>query len=167
MASLQAQKEQSVKGANYVNAGIGLGTYGFYGTGPMPNVLGTYELVAFTKHPLNTDNEVKTAFDTIERHICGIFTQVANYSFIAALNPGDTCEIPQDKKETICMIFDAYQLEGKPFMVGEREHHLLLCIELFRTEMEFSRANGSDKLFELLDAAGYYPYCDMDRKAVA
>lgn len=37
-ASLLAQKEQSVKGVNYVNAGIGLGTYGFYGTGGLPVV---------------------------------------------------------------------------------------------------------------------------------
>lgn len=136
------------------------------GTGPMPNVLGTYELVAFTRHPLNTNDEVKTEFNTIERHVCGIFTRIGSYSFSAMLNPGDTCELPRDGEETICLIFDAYRLEGKPFMIGDREHHLLLCMELFRSEMEFSRANGSEKLFELLDAAGYYPYCDMDRKAV-
>ena len=33
---------QSVKGKNYVNAGIGLGTYGLHGTGGLP-ITGSYE----------------------------------------------------------------------------------------------------------------------------
>jgi hypothetical protein len=33
--------------------------------------------------------------------------------------------------------------------------------------MEFSRPNGSDKLFELLKQQVYYPYSDLDREPVA
>jgi hypothetical protein len=39
-------------------------------------------------------------------------------------------------------------------------------MEIFRSEMEFSMANGSGKLFELLKAKGYYPYSDLDREPV-
>lgn len=136
------------------------------GNGPKPNRLGTYELVAFTKEPYNENEQTQTAFNLIERHLCRIFTRVGNYSFQAVLNPNETCEIPVDGKENICMIFDNYQPAGKEFRVGDRKHHLLLCLEVFRSEMEFARENGSITLIELLKEKGYYPYSDLDREAV-
>jgi hypothetical protein len=47
VAAVQAQKAQDVKGINYVNAGVGLGTYGFYGTGGLP-IIASFEH-GFTK----------------------------------------------------------------------------------------------------------------------
>lgn len=136
------------------------------GNGPKPNAIGTYELVAFTKQSYNSDEE-KTAFNTIERRICGIFTTIGKFSFQAILNPNETCEIPDDKEDTIYLIFDNYQPDGKEFKVGERKHHLLLCTELFKSEMEFARANGGEKLLNRLKDAGFYPYSDLDRDSVA
>src|SRR5690349_23891432 len=46
------------------------------GNGPLPNRLGTYELVAFTKESLNENDDVPNAFNTIERRICGTFTTI-------------------------------------------------------------------------------------------
>jgi hypothetical protein len=136
------------------------------GTGPLPNRLGTYELVAFTKHPYHTSEDEKTPFNFIERRICGIFTSIGFYSFEAALNPKETCEIPREGEENRCLVFDLYEPNGTTFTIGERKHHLLLCIEVFKSELDFARENGSDALFTLLKQAGHYPYSDLDREPV-
>jgi hypothetical protein len=136
------------------------------GNGPKPNRLGTYELVAFTKEPYNESKDIHTAFNLIERRICGIFTTIGNYSFQAVLNPNETCEVPRDDDENRCLVFDNYQPDSKEFKVGDRKHHLLLCLEIFRSEMEFARKNGSAELFSLLKENGYYPYSDLDREPV-
>ncbi|MES2381176.1 MAG: hypothetical protein V4538_09050 [Bacteroidota bacterium] len=137
------------------------------GTGPLPNRLGTYELVAFTKHDYNTGEDKQTPFNLIERKICGFFTTIGFYSREAVLSPNETCEVPNgDNQENICLVFDLYKPDNKIFKVGEREHHLLLCIEVFRSEMEYARANGSIKLFDKLKQAGHYPYSDLDRQPV-
>lgn len=137
------------------------------GKGPKPNRLGTYELLAFTKQPYNESETTDTAFNLIERRICGIFTTIGNYSFQAVLNPNETCEVPVDGEENRCLVFDNYQPGGRQFAIGSRQHHLLLCLEIFRTEMEFARKHGSEALFNKLKAAGYYPYSDLDRMPVA
>ncbi|MFL9831491.1 suppressor of fused domain protein [Flavobacterium sp. ST-87] len=137
------------------------------GTGPLPNKLGTYELVTFTKYNYNNSEDKQTRFNLIERKICGIFTTIGFFSREAVLNPNETCEIPNDEgKENTCLIFDLYQPENKEFRIGNRKHHLLLCLEVFRSEMEFSRANGSEELFKKLKETGHYPYSDLDRQAV-
>ena len=144
------------------------------GSGPLPNRLGTYEFVAFTKYDYNGNDldivdlgeDKQTPFNLIERKICGIFTTLGFYSRQAVFNPNETCEIPSDDDESICLAFDLYQPNNKEFMVGDRKHHLLLCIQLFRSEMEFARENGSEELFKKLKQAGYYPYSDLDRESV-
>jgi hypothetical protein len=137
------------------------------GNGPKPNRLGTYELVAFTKEPYNESGEIQTTFNLIERRICGIFTTIGNYSFQAVLNPNETCEVPTGGEENRCLLFDNYQCDNKEFKVGARKHHLLLCLEIFRSEMEFARKNGSSELLILLREKGHYPYSDLDREPVA
>jgi hypothetical protein len=138
------------------------------GSGPLPNRIGTYELVAFTKHDTNINEDAQTPFNLIERKICGIFTKIGFFSTQAVLNPNETCEVPNgENEENSCLVFDLYKPDNKDFFIGEKKHHLLLCIQVFRTEMEYSRANGSEKLFEKLKQAGHYPYSDLDRKPVA
>lgn len=138
------------------------------GTGPLPNNLGTYELVAFTKHDINSDENVQTPFNLIERKVCGIVTTLGFYSKEAVLKPNDTCEVPNGENEqNTCLVFDLYKPENKEFKVGNRTHHLLLCIQIFRSEMEFARANGSEELLRKLKEAGHYPYSDLDRDPIA
>jgi len=137
------------------------------GSGPLPNRLGTYELVAFTKCNYDTGNDTRTAFDLIERRVCGIFTKIGFFSREAVLNPGETCELPNgDGEENTCLVFDLYQPAGKQFKIGDRAHHLLLCLQIFRSEMEFSMTNGSEALFSKLKEAGHYPYSDLDRQPI-
>jgi len=138
------------------------------GTGPLPNELGTYELLAFTKYDYNNSMEPQTPFNLIERKICNIFTTIGFYSRQAVINPKETCEIPNgENEENTCLIFDLYDPSHKKFMIGDRQHHLLLCLQIFRSEMNFARENGSEELFQKLKDAGYYPYSDLDRQAVA
>lgn len=137
------------------------------GNGPKPNRIGTYELVAFTRLNYNDNEENPTEFNTIERRFCGIFTTIGNYSSQAVLNPFETIEVPNGTDENNYLILDKYAPEGKEFAIGDRTHHLLLCLEVFRSEMEFARKNGSGKLIELLKEKGFYPYSDLDRDPVA
>ena len=136
------------------------------GNGPKPNRIGTYELVAFTKEPYNESKETQTAFHLIERRICGLFTMIGNFSTEAVLNPNETCEVPKEGEENRCLVFDNYQPGNRQFKVGDRTHHLLLCLEIFRSEMDFAREHGSPQLFKLLKEKGFYPYSDLDREPV-
>jgi Suppressor of fused protein (SUFU) len=138
------------------------------GTGPLPNRLGTYELVAFTKHEYKNSEDPQTPFNLIERKICGFFTKIGFFSRKAVLNANETCEVAnREGEENTCLVFDRYQPNNKEFRIGERKHHLLLCLQVFRSEMEFARENGSEELFKLLKQAGHYPYSDLDRQPVA
>ncbi len=137
------------------------------GSGPKPNRQGlTYELIAFTKLKFNEKKD--TAFSKIERRICGIFTAIGNYSYQVVLNPKDTCEIPGsgNGESNKCLIFDELSIKGKPFVIGKKPHTLLILIEVFRSEMEFARRNGTDELIKQLKVKGYYPYSDLDREPV-
>lgn len=141
--------------------------------GPIPNRNGMYELVAFSKHKVNkkvneiTQQDSNNQFDRIERRICGIFTSIGNYSYQAKLEPGETCEIPQeDGKENICLIFDEYKNKNGEFKINNKSYGLLLCIEVFRSEMEYAMTYGSAELFKKLKNKGYYPYSDLDRDQV-
>lgn len=137
------------------------------GSGPKPNKNGTYELVAFTKHDYLTSDDPKIPFNLIERRICNIFTTIGHFSKQAILNPLETCEVPNDEGlPNICLVFDKYQPDNKEFKIGKRNHHLLLCLQVFRTEMEFARTHGTEQLLKKLKLAGYYPYSDLDRETV-
>lgn len=141
--------------------------------GPIPNKNGLYELVAFSKHQINkrinqfAEEESNNIFDEIERRICGIFTSIGNYSYQAKLEPGETCELPQDEgKDNICLIFDEYKKDNVEFKINGRGYGLLVCIEIFRSEMEYAMEYGSAELFKKLRQKGHYPYSDLDREPV-
>ncbi|MGV8993502.1 MAG: suppressor of fused domain protein [Flavobacterium sp.] len=136
------------------------------GSGPKPNKIGTYELVAFTKLDYNDNPEIATDFNKIERRFCGIFTTIGKYSTQAILNPNETIEVPNETNENNCLIFDNYKPDNKEFKIGDRKHHLLLCLEVFPSEMEYARKNGSEKLLDLLKEKSIYPYSDLDRDPV-
>ncbi len=134
---------------------------------PKKNRFGTYELLAFTKYDYDLNTEEQTPFSQIERKACGFLTLIGRYSSEAVLNPKDTIEVPTgDNEENTCLIFDIYEPNGKKFLIGNEEHHLLLCIQIFRIEMEYARQNGGDELFKLLKENGAYPYSDLDREPV-
>lgn len=135
------------------------------GYGPVKNSLGTYELVAFTRHKISKEKDGD--FSKIERRMCKVFTELGFYTKEACVEPCETCEVPQDEGEpNICLIFDEYVPEGKQFKIGNKKHGLLLVIELFPEEMHYAMKNGGQKLLDLLKEKGYYPYSDMNRESV-
>jgi len=137
------------------------------GTGPIPNRLGTYELVAFTKLDYVDDTLEANPFNIIERHVCSILTSIGFYSFEAKLEPLETAELPQGEGEpNLCLIFDEYKPDGKEFKIGDKKHGLLLIIEVHRDEMEYAMAYGTGMLIEKLKQKGYYPYSDLNRGSV-
>jgi hypothetical protein len=134
------------------------------GNGPKVNRIGTYELIAFTKEKYNENDtdENQTPFNLIERRFCGIFTMIGNYSFQAVLNPNETIEVPNNTDSNYCLLFDKYA----DFKIGNRDHHLLLCLEVFEKEMNFARKYGSEVLLQIMKDKGHYPYSDLNRKPV-
>jgi hypothetical protein len=99
--------------------------------------------------------------------MCGILTITGFYSHEAVLNPGETCEIPGKEGEpNKCLILDEYKPDGKVFEIDSEKHCLLLCIEVFRSEMEYAMNHGSATVLKKLKEKGYYPYSDLDRAPV-
>jgi hypothetical protein len=135
------------------------------GTGPLPSNIGTFELVAFTRHKIG-DPSSEPAFKTIELRVRRIFTTVGRYSTEAVLNPKDTCEVPEDDAPPHCLVFDEYAGPQRPFLIGDKEYGLLLCIEVFPQEMDFAMQHGSQLLLDRLRSQGVYPFSDLDRKPV-
>ena len=85
------------------------------------------------------------------------------YSEQATLNRRETCEFPKEM-ETVggkCLIFEAYGCDQ-----DHAEFGLLAIIEIHRSEMDYAREHGGEKLLAKLKNAGHYPYSDMDRPAV-
>jgi hypothetical protein len=141
------------------------------GSGPKHNRIGTYELVAFTKHKMPPLAEKEKSEDhpcnKIERRICANLTLVGRYSYEAVLNPGETCEVPGAEGEpNRCLIFDEYAPGGVPFEINGKKHCLLLCLEVHRSEMEYAMKHGSAAVLTKLKEAGHYPYSDLDRRPV-
>lgn len=137
--------------------------------GSSNEVFDVYELVMFTKHRLNLDDarDEATAFGKAHASINAVLNCIAQYSAEATLNPNETCEFPGEMEGVggKCLIFDGYACHtddetGKTF-------GLLALIEVFRSEMEYARRKGGEKLIERLKAKGVYPYSDLDRKPVA
>jgi hypothetical protein len=137
------------------------------GKGPKPNRIGTYEVMACTRHPMPVKGTESKEFEAIKGRIYGIMTTMGFYSQQAVLQPNETAEIPGDNNNpSCCMIFDNFNPHGQAFCIGEKTHGLLLCMEVHRSEMEYARQNGGANLIEKLKTAGVYPYSDMDRPPV-
>lgn len=162
------------------------------GNGPIPNRLGTCELVACTRHqittrslkdskkilerlkeslklskPANYDKVEQTPFDKIGDRIYKILTTMARFSFEAKLEPNETAEVPGDKENPgCCLIFDEFSPNGKHFEINGKPHGLLLCMEIHPSEMQYAMQNSGKNLIDKLKATGDWPYSDMDRKPV-
>jgi len=139
------------------------------GKGVRPNHIGTYELVAFTratKTPAYKPGD-GSPFDRIERRMCEIFTTLGQYAVDAVVKPGETADIPVDESDKCWVIFDEYRgPSDQDFTIDGRRHCLLLCMEVFKSEVEWAMKNGGPELLKKLKKAGYYPYSDLNREPV-
>lgn len=135
--------------------------------GPANDVYRSYELVMFTRHPLDLDaaRDENTDFGRTHMNISAILNLIARYSAEATLNPNETCEFPADMEVVggKCLIFDGYACHSDD--LAER-FGLLALIEVFRSETDFARKHSGAQLIERLKAKGHYPYSDLDRNPV-
>jgi len=126
-----------------------------------------YELVMFTRHPLDLDKarDESSPFGAAHCNINLLLNHIARYAQMATLNPNETCEFPQEMDDVggKCLVFDTYAPKGA---VLDGDLGLVLVIEIFRDEMDWARENGGAKLIGRLRDAGHYPYSDMDREPV-
>lgn len=136
--------------------------------GSSNDVYRCYELVMFTKHRLDLDaaKDETTSFGEAHRNINTILNLIARYSAQAKLNPNETCEFPagMDYVGGKCLIFDGYACHSDDVV---KNFGLLAIIEIFRSEMEYSRERGGAKLIQRLKSKKHYPYSDLDREPVA
>jgi hypothetical protein len=94
-------------------------------------------------------------------------TNTAFYSaesgdYAAVLNSEDTCTVPLSEEDNACCFYYKYA----DFSVGKRKHHLLLIMEVFESELNYAREEGTAKLLDKLKNKGYFPYSDLDRQPV-
>jgi hypothetical protein len=126
-----------------------------------------YELVMFTKHPLDLAQakQPETAFGKAHSNINSVLNCVAPFSATAKLNGNDTCDFPAEMEKLAgkCLIFHNYGPHDNP----QRGFGVLAVIEIFRSEMDFARQESGEKLIQLLKDAGHFPYSDLDRQPVA
>lgn len=138
------------------------------GEGSRNEVYHSYELAMATRHPLNLEqaNDPETPFGRVHANMNAILNLIALYSSEASLNPHETCEFPAEMEDVggKCLVFDGLT----PFDFDQpQDFGILLIIEVFRSEMNFARQEGTPALLERLRLAGHYPYSDMDRDPVA
>lgn len=128
----------------------------------------SYEMVMFTKLPINLDDaqDETTPFGQMHLNIQTILNCMAPYSAQAILNPLETCEFPK-KIEGVggkCLIFDAYKDDSDSDQ--QTVFGLLNLIEIFPAELKYAQKNGGEMLIDKLKRAGCYPYSDLDRAPV-
>lgn len=135
--------------------------------GSSNKIFKSYEMVMFTRQTLNLDQarDRETDFGKAHSNINRILNFMARYSAEASLNPGETCEFPEDFEHVggKCLLFDGY---GPHTDDVAKKFGLLIVIEVFRSEMEFARENSGAALLAKLKESGHHPYSDLDRQPV-
>ena len=141
------------------------------GSGPRNARYSAYELCLFSPDPVDSDrtNGDTTPIGQRYRRYVRMLNMLARYCSEATLNPNETMEFPAGMERVggHCLILDAITKNGQSLNFNKHEYGLMLAINIHRSEMEFARANGGQKLIEKLKAAQVYPYSDLDRRAVA
>jgi hypothetical protein len=126
-----------------------------------------FELVWMTRHPLDSEGGIggTSPFATAYKAATPSLNLMARYAEQATLNSGDTSEFPPRMPQVGGKTFVMFGLDQRSSdLVGR--FGLMLLVEVFRSEMDFARDNGSAALRERLEAAGVYPYSDLDREPV-
>ena len=145
------------------------------GQGPQPNRSGAYELVACTRltpvpapAPLfaREAERSRTPYELMVARIWRMLTAAAQLGFSTVIAPGDTAELPSGKNDVLSVLFDRFD-QAAPLRVGKKKHHLLLCMQIFPSELRYAQTVSPSRLISLLQEAGHYPYSDLDRDPVA
>ncbi|WP_437188228.1 hypothetical protein SH668x_001661 [Planctomicrobium sp. SH668] len=135
--------------------------------GPSNDQFDAYELVMFTRHPIDLEiaMDEKTPFGKVHRDFNMFMNHIARYAEEATLNRFETCEFPKEME-----VVGGRALAFGTISVAKDQDAgkfgLLILIEIFRSELKFARKEGTEKLMELLKEKRHFPFSDMDRKPV-
>ncbi len=136
-----------------------------HGHGPSNSVYDCYELLMFTRLPINLHDaqDSTTSFGSMHASMNAVMNVIARYSREATLNPYETCEFPAEMELVggKCLVFDGYTSSRGPKGMG-----LLLIIEVHRSEMEYAMQHDGAGLITMLKQREHYPYSDLDRPPV-
>lgn len=149
------------------------------GNGPQSTQLGPYELVICTRlrrasaYAIDPETGEMSPdvdderFALITGWFCRLLTAIARDALKAEIQPGDAYEFPAEEGEPAhYVIFDRFDSGGQLFEVEGKKYGLLLCLEIFPSELEYAQTHGTEALIARLKEAGVYPYSDLDRQPV-
>ncbi len=154
-------------------------------TSPVPIYLGGgADVLTFTTHLdgvayvtaglIGDDSQQQTALGQYELMMCfrsandwapSLLSQLAPYTFEAALNPGETMDIgpAMPMNSTIAaLLFVSY----RQFQVNDTRAGILLCIGITDSELAQCQSGGADAVLAALKENGIFPFTDPHRKSV-
>ncbi len=135
-----------VPGLAHVTGGL----TGVTGINPLPNQRGrTYELMICMPRE--------------EPWAAKLISQLARYTFDAALNPGETMDCPVFPGGRLKGLLFASPALRAPFQFGGTNFDLLLCLGITADELRRCRSKGSTGVVADLEARGVFPFTDVTR----
>lgn len=142
------------------------------GSGPRNRLFRAYELAMFARVPFDLElaKDEATPMGRMHRRMNGVLNAMARYAPQATLNPHETMEFPADFSPTLggqCLILDCWRPGGQDLVIGGKPFGLMVPIVIHRSEMEFARSEGGERLLAKLKERGHWPYSDLEREPVA
>lgn len=148
--------------------------------------MGYYELAMATRHSpaamfkggaddsdpdFDEDGELAserelTPYGEASSEIRMFLTNLAHYTSMAVLDPGQTAEFPTEEMGSVFFVFDALVDRDAGLRVLGKPYGVLLAIRVYESELAYAQEHGTDGLIELLRDRGVYPYSDLDREPV-
>ncbi|QDU32427.1 hypothetical protein KS4_04590 [Poriferisphaera corsica] len=147
------------------------------GSGPLPNKLGTYELVMFTKikrpegfvirYNANDVTEFDRSYFKLYLTLRDIMDKVAKLAKDEVIQPKDALDISCEVTgRTYHCVFDELKFKRNHFEFEGQDHGLLLCVLVFESEYIFAKNNGVRALMNEFKKSEIYPYSTLKRKPV-
>lgn len=142
-----------------------------FGDGPKNKRFIAYEFCMFSPVELNLElaEDENSEMGKSHSQLNGMLNALAIYSFHAELNENETMEFPEDFGNDLggkCLILDAYIKNGNSLIINNKNFGLMVAINIHRSEMEYARRNGGEKLLTMLKERSIYPYSNLNREPI-
>ncbi|MFT5450496.1 MAG: hypothetical protein ACI9DC_005704 [Gammaproteobacteria bacterium] len=130
-------------------------------------VCATSELIGCEDQPVNEQGNYELLIGSRDDKDWGqcIIGQLAHYTLVSALNPGETMDIGSATPEGSTIAAFLYCDYGR-FRVRDREAGLLLCLGITAEELSECHAGNRLRVQSALKDAGVYPFTDLYRTSV-
>ncbi|NGN97873.1 suppressor of fused domain protein [Grimontia sp. S25] len=135
------------------------------GTGAYSVAMGRYELVIQTRHRMPESGEIKfgdSDFGKANQQLSAVLQTVATYAQNTQLEPFQTIESAEGPHW-----YGAILLGLQNSTSQQHDFGMMLIVQVHKSELEFARKNGTEKLIGLLEKHSMFPFSDLDRPPVA